>query len=67
MILHNHRCNPFGPANMHDITDAVEAVRVIMLGLNRSWLKRQGEFFVESPIIFLTALIWFLRKYNDGE
>lgn len=66
-LTHSHRCNPLDPANMHDITDAVEAARVIMLGLNRSWLKRQGEFFVESPINFLTALIWFLRKYENGE
>jgi hypothetical protein len=35
---------------MEDITDAIEAARVILLGLNRSWLKKQGEFFVESPI-----------------
>ena len=63
----SHRCNPLDPAGMHDITDAVEAARVIMLGLNRSWLKRQGEFFVESPINFVTALIWFLRKYEEGE
>ena len=66
-LSHSHRCNPLDPTNMHDITDAVEAARVIMLGLNRSWIKRQGEFFVESPINFLTALIWFLRKYEDGE
>lgn len=66
-LSHSHRCNPLDPSNMSDITDAVEAARVIMLGLNRSWIKRQGEFFVESPINFLTALIWFLRKYQDGE
>jgi len=66
MIISSHRCNPLDPANMHDITDAVEAARVILLGLNRSWLKRQGEFFVESPINFLTAIIWFLRKFEDG-
>jgi YWFCY protein/Type IV secretory system Conjugative DNA transfer len=63
---YGHRCNPLDPSNMHDITDAVEAARIIMLGLNRSWLKKQGEFFVESPINFLTALIWFLRRYDDG-
>jgi len=28
---------------------------------------RQGDFFVESPINFLTAIIWYLRKYNGGE
>jgi hypothetical protein len=66
-LEHSNRSNPLDPANMHDITDAVEAARVILLGLNRSWLKKQGEFFVESPINFLTALIWFLRKYNDGQ
>ncbi len=61
-----HRCNPLDPKNMMDITDAVESARTIMLGLNRSWIKRQGEFFVESPINFLTSVIWFLRKFHDG-
>lgn len=65
-LLHSHRCNPLDPENMHDITDAVEAARILMLGTNRSWLKKQGDFFVESPINFVTALIWFLRKYEDG-
>ena len=62
-----HRCNPLDPNNMTDITDAVESARTILLGLNRSWIKRQGEFFVESPINFLTSIIWFLRKFHDGE
>jgi len=25
-----------------------------------------GDFFVESPINFLTAIIWYLRKYKNG-
>ncbi len=62
-----HRCNPLDPNNMIDITDAVESARTIMLGLNRSWIKRQGEFFVESPINFLTSVIWFLRKFHNGD
>jgi type IV secretory pathway TraG/TraD family ATPase VirD4 len=52
---------------MTDITDAAESARTILMGLNREWIKRQGDFFVESPINFLTAIIWFLRKYHDGE
>lgn len=52
---------------MLDITDASESARTILMGLNREWIKRQGDFFVESPINFLTAIIWFLRRYNDGE
>jgi YWFCY motif protein/type IV secretory system conjugative DNA transfer VirD4/TraG family protein len=65
-LAHSHRCNPLDPGNMYDITDAAEAARIILLGLNRSWLKKQGDFFVESPINFLTALIWFLKKYENG-
>ncbi|MDB4923215.1 MAG: conjugal transfer protein TraG [Mucilaginibacter sp.] len=52
---------------MLDITDAVESARTILLGLNREWIKKQGDFFVESPINFLTAIIWYLRKYKNGE
>ncbi|MGN8069721.1 conjugal transfer protein MobC [Mucilaginibacter sp. 22184] len=62
-----HRCNPLDPAGMDDITDATEASRTIMLGLNRDWLKKQGDFFVESPINFLTAVIWYLRRYENGK
>lgn len=54
-----HRSNPLEPETMLDITDAMEAARTIMLGLNREWIKKQGDFFVESPINFVTALIWF--------
>lgn len=61
-----HRCNPLDPQSMEDITDATEASRTIMLGLNRDWIKKQGDFFVESAINFVTAVIWFLRKYKDG-
>ena len=62
-----HRCNPLEPASMSDITDAMESSRTFMLGLNREWIKKQGDFFVESPINFVTALIWFLKKYQDGK
>lgn len=65
-LSHTHRCNPLDPNSMTDITDATEAARTIMLGLNREWIKKQGDFFVESPINFLTAVIWYLRKYKDG-
>ena len=63
----SHRCNPLDPSTMSDITDAAESSRTIMLGLNREWIKKSGDFFVESPINFVTALIWFLRKYKNGQ
>ena len=62
-----HRCNPLEPQGMTDITDATESSRTVMLGLNREWIKKQGDFFVESAISFVTALIWFLCKYQNGK
>ncbi len=62
-----HRCNPLDPDTMFDITDATESSRTIMLGLNREWIKKQGDFFVESPINFVTAVIWFLKKFENGK
>ena len=38
-----------------------------MIGLNRSWAQKQGDFFVESPVVLLTAIIWFLRIYQNGK
>lgn len=66
-LARTHRCNPLDPDTMTDITDATEASRTIMLGLNREWIKKQGDFFVESPINFVTAIIWFLKKYEGGK
>jgi TusA-related sulfurtransferase len=66
-LSRSHRCNPLEPSAMTDITDAAESARTILMGLNREWIKKQGDFFVESPINFLTAIIWYLRRYKDGE
>jgi hypothetical protein len=62
----SHRCNPIHPDFMEDITDAYESAYVIMLNLNKTWVQKQGDFFVESPIILFAAIIWFLRIYRDG-
>jgi hypothetical protein len=62
-----HRCNPIHPDTLHDITDAAESARTILLGLNKAWITKQGDFWVESPINFLTAIIWYLRLYKKGK
>jgi type IV secretory pathway TraG/TraD family ATPase VirD4 len=54
------------PATMVWMSDAIGASRTILLSMNKTWVNRQGEFFVESPINFLAALIWWLRKHRDG-
>ena len=63
----SHRCNPIHPNFMSDIADAYESAYTIMLNLNKSWVQKQGDFFVESPIVLFAAIIWFLRIYKDGE
>jgi DNA-binding transcriptional regulator YbjK len=62
----SHRCNPINPSFMTDISDAYESAYTIMLNLNRTWVQKQGDFFVESPIILFAAIIWYLRIYKDG-
>jgi len=62
----SHRCNPINPSFMSDISDAYESAYTIMLNLNKTWVQKQGDFFVESPIILFAAIIWYLRIYKDG-
>lgn len=61
----SHRCNPLLPELMTDIVDAVESAETIMLNLNRTWIKKQGDFFTESAITFVAACIWYLKLYDD--
>ena len=63
----SHRCNPIAPEFMTDISDAYESAYTIMLNLNRTWIQKQGDFFVESPIILLASIIWYLKIYKDGK
>ena len=63
----SHRCNPIHPDFMEDITDAYESAYTIMLNLNRTWVQKQGDFFVESPIILFAAIIWYLKIYQGGK
>ena len=63
----SHRCNPIHPDFMEDITDAYESAYTIMLNLNKTWVQKQGDFFVESPIILFAAIIWYLKIYKGGK
>lgn len=63
----SYRCNPINPSFMDDISDAYESAYTIMLNLNRTWVQKQGDFFVESPIILFAAIIWYLRIYENGK
>ncbi len=60
-IEYSHRCNPIDADGMTDVMDAYEAAQTVMLNLNRTWAQKQGEFFPESAINFLTSVLWYLR------
>ena len=58
----SNRCNPLNPSSVHDITDATESARTILLELNRKWINKQGDFFVESPSTSLLQLFGFFEN-----
>lgn len=62
----SNRCNPIDARFMTDISDAYESAYTIMLNLNKTWIQKQGDFFVDSPIILLAAIIWYLKIYDKG-
>jgi len=63
----SHRCNVVPPSEMEYISDATESVRVLLIALNKSWQKKEGDFFIESAITFAAANLWFLKKYENGK
>ena len=62
----SNRCNPIAPEFMSDISDAYESAYTILLNLNKTWITKQGDFFVDSPIILFAAIIWYLKLYENG-
>lgn len=63
----SHRCNPIHPDFMSDISDAYESAYTIMLNLNKTWVQKQGDFFVESPIILLYIPLYDKIKDNQQD
>ena len=64
---HSHRANPIKASSLNDVTDANEIAKIVMYNLNRTWISKQGDFFVESAINFLTAAIWYLKVTQRGK
>jgi len=66
-IQKSFRCNPLAPQWMESPIDAFESSRTVLYNLNREWIRQQGEFFSESAVTFFAAVIWFLKKYKNGQ
>ena len=62
----SNRCNPLDARFMTDISDAYESSYVILLNLNKSWAQKEGDFFSDSAIVLLAAIIWYLKLYDGG-
>lgn len=61
------QCNPLMPGTLKDISDASEASRTLLLALNQDWITKSGDFWVESAINFFAAVIWYMKKFENGK
>ncbi len=57
----SHRCNPLAVENIPTVAHAEEYARAIVNNLDNNTIKHR-EFFSNSAIAWLAALIWFFRS-----
>ncbi len=55
------RCNPIGPKYITNLDEASETAKLLLLNLNRTWISKEGDFFPDSAINYLTMVIWYMR------
>lgn len=59
------RCNPLNPDYIKDPADTTEIADLVMLNVNKAAVEKE-DFFTLSAKVYLDALIWFLKIYEDG-
>ena len=59
------RCNPINPRYIGDPADTTEIAELVMLNVNKQAVEKE-DFFTLSAKVYLDALIWFLKIYEDG-
>lgn len=59
------RCNPLDPSYLQDPADATEIADLVMLNINKNAIEKE-DFFSMSAKVYLDAIIWFLRIYQNG-
>lgn len=60
------RCNPIDPRYITDPADTTEIAELVMLNVNKQAVEKE-DFFTLSAKVYLDALIWFLKIYEDGK
>jgi len=59
--IFSHRCNPINIDTLESITDAEENTKVLMMNINKTWIQKEGDFFVDSANLFTAILMWYLK------
>lgn len=58
---YSHRCNPINIDTLETIADAEENTKVLMMNINKTWVQKEGDFFVDSANLFTAILMWYLK------
>lgn len=58
---YSHRCNPINIDTLETIADAEENTKVLMMNINKTWIQKEGDFFVDSANLFTSILMWYLK------
>ena len=64
--INSHRINPIAPRFLRSPSDAIGAAESLFLNLNKEFIKRK-DFFSSSAVNLIGAIIWYLRKQEDGK
>ncbi len=67
-VEYSRRVNPLKPEYIRTLADASETAETLVQSLQKSD-KQKGadQFFTQSAINFLSAVIYFFSKYKDGK
>lgn len=60
------RCNPLHPKYINDPADTSEVADIIMRNINPHSIEKE-DFFSMSAKVYIDALIYFLRRHQDGK
>lgn len=58
-LKYSNRCNPF--QHLTTIDDAAQLAKILLVNLNKSWIRKEGDFWITSAVNYLTCTLWYLK------
>jgi len=58
----SHRVNPIQPDNIPHIAFVDEYVNALLNNINKTWITKEGDFWVDSAKSILKATIWYFKR-----